>query len=730
MHSLTPPPTVRIAPDVTERRFSSSESDVKSLIDTISGAAQDAASRHAQQLRETLDMEREDQARQREQLDLERAQRDHERDAHHEEIVRMYEERLRKQEADCEEKMRLQREEFERVREELEAAREEMAKERELHSVEDAERRERDRAEDLQRAEDLRTQLDELTEKINQGQAEFIAERGIQEQRYQDKMARCDAKEAKLNEMLQLTAQIAATQDTERMRQEEERAAAAGRPSNDDVIAELKAEIGRLTEMLHNIVEDFRTDSARQHEDTINAVRATAQEQVPFNVRGYLDDFSRSLAAEVRLLLAEVGKLHEKKRGLQYQIGILMVEQSKYMPGGMLDPDWTGPDLAAACPPRAEAPPVHEATPPQAEEHVSAPARTGWRPVHRRSQRLRRSRAGPSAPPPAPPPPVPAHPPQQPRHLTVYPPPPSHRETQSWSRWEPDPNNLPTPPSRPVTLLSPEHERPGLFGPRSMSGSAHVHPREIPESVVLQLQPFYSVNDAIITTRFLSNSQQTSSVCQWLRTRPKRLLRQPPHSLAPPISTPSSSTLRLSDDLPPTSFSDPERPGLYYHLFEPPTSVSSTSPVFAISFLPGAPLVAESKTVLGWLPAQTFGGDGEAGLNDFRQNPSFLNILHEAIESGLNDGVDEVQKNGAIQTQQGWMHIHDERNVPALGRIGDPDDIIASVRVEEGKILPGTYQRMPSYRLCTSDGIMQLSEGLANRLMETLRKYAELETRA
>lgn len=28
----------------------------------------------------------------------------------------------------------------------------------------------------------------------------------------------------------------------------------------------------------------------------------------------------------------------------------------------------------------------------------------------------------------------------------------------------------------------------------------------------------------------------------------------------------------------------------------------------------------------------------------------------------------------------------DQRNIPALGRIGDPDDIIASVRVEEGRV--------------------------------------------
>ena len=30
--------------------------------------------------------------------------------------------------------------------------------------------------------------------------------------------------------------------------------------------------------------------------------------------------------------------------------------------------------------------------------------------------------------------------------------------------------------------------------------------------------------------------------------------------------------------------------------------------------------------------------------------------------------------------------VADNRNVPALGRIGDPDDIIASVRVERGEV--------------------------------------------
>ncbi|KAI0088245.1 hypothetical protein BDY19DRAFT_891510 [Irpex rosettiformis] len=193
----------------------------------------------------------------------------------------------------------------------------------------------------------------------------------------------------------------------------------------------------------------------------------------------------------------------------------------------------------------------------------------------------------------------------------------------------------------------------------------------------------------------------------------------PPHSR---ITSQIGQSLRISrgcSSQPPASFADPDRPELYYHLFHPPSSVSDSTPVFALSFLSVAPRTANSSTILGWLPALE---GGEAGLNDFRENPKFLDVLHEAVQSGLRDGVDDIQINGAIQTQQGWMHIHDDRNIPALGRIGDPDDIIASVRVEEGKILAETYQPMPSYRLCTADGVIKLTEGLFERLKQVLEE--------
>lgn len=72
-----------------------------------------------------------------------------------------------------------------------------------------------------------------------------------------------------------------------------------------------------------------------------------------------------------------------------------------------------------------------------------------------------------------------------------------------------------------------------------------------------------------------------------------------------------------------SSFEDPSRKGLFYHLVLPPTPLSDTRPVFAVSLLADPPPFSESSTVLGWLPAETPGDDHEAGLNDFVQNRTY-----------------------------------------------------------------------------------------------------------
>jgi len=78
--------------------------------------------------------------------------------------------------------------------------------------------------------------------------------------------------------------------------------------------------------------------------------KSTANEQVSFNVQGvYIDDFSRALSTEVRMLLGEF-----VKRG-QHEIGELLCTKSKYGPGGEFEPDWT--PLRPPGPPPPDVPP-------------------------------------------------------------------------------------------------------------------------------------------------------------------------------------------------------------------------------------------------------------------------------------------------------------------------------------------------------------------------------------
>lgn len=43
------------------------------------------------------------------------------------------------------------------------------------------------------------------------------------------------------------------------------------------------------------------------------------------------------------------------------------------------------------------------------------------------------------------------------------------------------------------------------------------------------------------------------------------------------------------------------------------------------------------------------------------------------------------------------------------------------------QIMSETYEAMPAYRLCTSDGVLQLTEGLAGKLHQVLEERARAE---
>ncbi|EGN93504.1 hypothetical protein SERLA73DRAFT_78792 [Serpula lacrymans var. lacrymans S7.3] len=133
---------------------------------------------------------------------------------------------------------------------------------------------------------------------------------------------------------------------------------------------------------------------------------------VPFNGAPpkYLNDFSKALASEVRILLSEVGKLRDERRQLQYEIAELMAVKSKHGAGGEYSPEW----------PRKpeEPPPPPPASPPPPDDGPPAPARPAWRVVHKRNER--RERAAKALPAPAPPPPAPE---------------PTRSDGPAWAQW-------------------------------------------------------------------------------------------------------------------------------------------------------------------------------------------------------------------------------------------------------------------------------------------------------
>ncbi|KAF7366142.1 hypothetical protein MVEN_00491100 [Mycena venus] len=234
---------------------------------------------------------------------------------------------------------------------------------------------------------------------------------------------------------------------------------------------------GKYQELLNAIrqtVEDQLPSNVRNQEELIAAIRSTAGETSSINVQGYMDEFSRSIGSEVRLLLGEVGKLREERRALQFEVSELLAAKTlhsasssqdgnpfsdpvsaarvelsailslraKYGAGGEFEPDWTPPPGVPGGHPLAPPSPAPSPEPPQ--------AMPGWRTVTQRTTRKpkKKEAAGPQLPNPDP-----------------------RRQANSWATWQPDPNMLPTPPSVEATLSVPDSDSPGLFGPKASRDS-------------------------------------------------------------------------------------------------------------------------------------------------------------------------------------------------------------------------------------------------------------------
>ncbi|KZT26134.1 hypothetical protein NEOLEDRAFT_1162485 [Neolentinus lepideus HHB14362 ss-1] len=172
----------------------------------------------------------------------------------------------------------------------------------------------------------------------------------------------------------------------------------------------------------------------------------------PVTTPKYLNDFSKALASEVRILLEEVGKLRDERRALQFEIAELMSMKSKHGAGGEYSPDWRPREAEPSPPP----PPAPEPLPVE-EPALPREAKPGWRVVppkregRRRHGHQQQSQAVvPASPPPAPPP---------------EPPKPN---LPAWAQWRPNPLIVaPLPQAAAPSSPGPVVQRRGLFGPPS-----------------------------------------------------------------------------------------------------------------------------------------------------------------------------------------------------------------------------------------------------------------------
>ncbi|KIY67457.1 hypothetical protein CYLTODRAFT_353124 [Cylindrobasidium torrendii FP15055 ss-10] len=223
------------------------------------------------------------------------------------------------------------------------------------------------------------------------------------------------------------------------------------------IIEQLRAQNEEQQALLRDLSESWRADCAQHHDETLRAIDANADKQIPYNIQGYLDDFSKSLASEVRILLGEVGKLREERRGLQSEIGYLLCTRSKYGPGGEYNADWKVPNEG----PLAPHPVAPEAPAPELPPEIPS-ARPAWRSVPLRRTRKKKSDVHQQ-----PPPPEMGGPQMMGAPFAMDP----RHQVRSWSTWQPDPANAPTPPSVEPNLIVPDQRSLGLFGPRSQSSS-------------------------------------------------------------------------------------------------------------------------------------------------------------------------------------------------------------------------------------------------------------------
>lgn len=184
------------------------EEDAASIIQSM----RTAAARHAEEIREIVELEREQMASERAELAAEREMM----------VEELRQERARV-DAEKEAKIAELQAELDKVKADLET-------ERAFRLSEEADQRERERSEDLERHEGVHAQLNDITNLVQEQRNECARKKELMDERWNEKMNRRVEKDIRVGNLYDMVTRIIEDREAERIQREEERIAAESRP--------------------------------------------------------------------------------------------------------------------------------------------------------------------------------------------------------------------------------------------------------------------------------------------------------------------------------------------------------------------------------------------------------------------------------------------------------------------------------------------------------------------
>ncbi|KIJ39346.1 hypothetical protein M422DRAFT_257963 [Sphaerobolus stellatus SS14] len=212
---------------------------------------------------------------------------------------------------DCQQCENQEKDRMRQLEEEVVRAREVQEAERNERVRVETERRAQGQGEATQRDNDLRAQLEEITNLLHE-EAECEQLKALNDERYAEKQERRGKKDSDVDALKEMVQQLIAQNDAIRNEAAEHRASLEGKPGIDGVLEALDQRKQEHSALLSSIADGWRSDSVKQHEDILQAVTSTANQQIPFNVQ------NKALSDEVKILFAEIGNLREKKLNFRW----------------------------------------------------------------------------------------------------------------------------------------------------------------------------------------------------------------------------------------------------------------------------------------------------------------------------------------------------------------------------------------------------------------------------